>query len=505
MRKVIVSLFLLFIIGNLQASSLSSSFEEAFKSTTIQSGGAGQFSAGGRTIHSGGYVRIRIPTVAGPNPIKVQAPAIRGGCNGFDLYGGSFSYIEADEILAWLNAVIQNSGALATYMFLTFLQEQCSVCSEIMQTLYAMQDMLNMTMQDSCTTANALVSGLNGDGQAWDAYKQGVVESAKRVGNSAGKVGGTVSSWYKDPISVNKQAEENVADIVSKATSDAEERVRSVTGGNPLMLAIRDGNLLDIFRKRFKDNTLTTKQLYVYLVAFGGSYIVDLNADGSAGGDDGSLKRNIDIKVNSIESFIDGTYVNFDADMDCNDELLCLNPTTISFKDGFADVKPFAKNFVCMMEGADLNGATCGDGVGIVKKLGRKEGESGKFTTDELDFYQTFSSRVPVVAMLEKVASSKTAKDMLYLCLKENLIIDFAWAEILFAYENLINGLKIVAVSDGSAASVRNHYLQSVERNFEKLKAEYASKKNKTVNPDTQCSSVEVDLFLQARDLLGDK
>lgn len=444
-----------------EAEDLGDYFEEM----TMQTGGAGQYSAGGRTIHSGGYVRIRIPTEPAPNPIKIQPPSMRGGCNGFDLYGGSFSMIEEEELMSWLNAVVENGGALATYMFMTFLQEQCAVCSEVMNVLYSMQDFLNVTMQDSCTTATHLIEGMRGGGPGWESYKQGIV-------NSASKVGSTFST-LTDAAAIRKKGEESPQDVAAAAAGNADDRARTLTGGNPLYMAIRDGGLLNKYKKRRADlSTLTENQLYVYLTGMAGSLVKDLKMAGETNAGDAQFVS-IEPFI-SIRSLIDANFNDKEFEMACESATSCLRPTNVSFKDGYGrEIKSFADTMSCMMKGVDVNGAVCGSTGGLLNKIGARTSE-GAMTAEEREFFLTFSPRLPVMAMLQDVSTSVTAKQTLYECMKERLVNEFAFTEIMFALTSVRDALADLAVT-GTGQTVRDEYRDSVIKRIAIIESEFSS------------------------------
>ena len=152
-KFVYSSLFCVFLIfkSSFSNADLASALNDAFDGAVLSSS-PGQYQIGGRTVYSGGYIRTRIPMAAPPVPFTIQGPGFSGGCNGIDIYGGSFSYISADEIISWLEKVMANTGALAAYTFMTYLKDACSVCSDTMDTLYAMQDLMKNTMMDSCSS-----------------------------------------------------------------------------------------------------------------------------------------------------------------------------------------------------------------------------------------------------------------------------------------------------------------------------------------------------------------
>lgn len=482
--------------GNASAG-LNDAFSNAFSDATVQTGGAGTFELNGRTLHQGGYVRIRIPTAPAPNPIRVQPPTIRGGCNGFDIYGGSFSYITADEFLDWLNAVIENSGALASYMFITYLQEQCSVCSEVMQSLYAMQDLMNMTMQDSCSTATAMVDGLQGvitgdDTPSWDAYKEGVKKSAINFSDQ-------VEATYDDAVQALRSGEESVKNLASSAVPNEKDRIKTLYGGNLVYWLIEDTDALSAFRSFLNNSTLTKEQLYVYLVAMVGNYVSFVDetvSDGTQTTRVGDYRSTV-----SITDFIEGTYNDLVLPADCaaaGAGSYCRDPGNLVFKDGFAEVTPFADTFTCAMEGTKMDGSTCGSD-GLLVKLGKDKDSVPAITTAEKDFIMTFKPGINFGAMLNTLSSSDTAMSVMYDCFKESLLEDFAYVHMRWTHELVKKQLEGLDMGDGQGKDAKSAFSKMIVDRMVELEKQYRELRE-NVQQESNCQADQVKSFLDLKE-----
>ena len=107
---------------------------------------------GGVTL---GRVSARVPVTA-PRLISYTPPAINGGCGGIDLYGGSFSFINKDQMTEALRSIATNA---VSYAFTLSLQSVCPPCMQTMQSLRDQVDEINAMMRDSCHWATTLVDG----------------------------------------------------------------------------------------------------------------------------------------------------------------------------------------------------------------------------------------------------------------------------------------------------------------------------------------------------------
>jgi hypothetical protein len=453
------------------SDGLNDAFSDAFGSATVQTGGSGTFELNGRTLHSAGYVRVRIPVVAAPNPVRFQAPGIKGGCNGFDIYGGSFSYISEQEILDWLNAVINNAGALATYMFITFLQEQCSVCSEVMQTLYAMQDMLNMTMQDSCTTATAMVDGVQGlftdkETPSWDAYAAGVKGSAMNFSNR-------IEANYDDAVGALTDAEESTSNLSSAAIADAKDRALKLYGGNMLYWVVEETAALGHFRTLLGNSALTKDQLYAYLVTLVGNQVDFIEGTTDTQANTNGTHQS---KVALID-FINGSFKEDTVPGKCagfpDAGNFCMNPTDTTFKSGFADTVSFSEKFDCAMTGQKPDGSSCGSGVGLLAKLGRDQGVVGTLTADENAFLRDFRPGYNFGGMLASLSPTPALMSQFHECSGEELKNGFALLHMERPIDIVIKMLNGVDFGSGNGGTRKSAYLAYLEKRKLALNDEY--------------------------------
>ncbi len=102
------------------------------------------------------YARTRIMR---PNLINFQPPSFKAGCGGIDLFGGSFSFISADQFVALLRNIGQ---AAVGYAFEIALNAICGDCLEILSDLQKKVQSLNEFFGNSCKMAQFLVDNTIG-------------------------------------------------------------------------------------------------------------------------------------------------------------------------------------------------------------------------------------------------------------------------------------------------------------------------------------------------------
>ncbi|MEZ8329144.1 conjugal transfer protein TraH [Vibrio splendidus] len=136
----------------LASDAISKQMDDAFGSlsnvTTPKS-----YNTARRGVFSGGQIFIKNPTKR-ITPITVTAPSFSAGCGGIDLYGGSFSFINADQMIETFQAI--GSNALG-YGIKLAVQAGCPTCEQVMTSLEKTAQMINSMNIDSCQAAQGIV------------------------------------------------------------------------------------------------------------------------------------------------------------------------------------------------------------------------------------------------------------------------------------------------------------------------------------------------------------
>lgn len=107
-----------------------------------------------RGVLAGGHVSVRT-NVMNAQIVSVVPPGINAGCGGIDLFGGSFSFISADQLIQVFRSVAQNA---ASYAFSMALQAMCPTCQALMNELQSKIQALNKLAVNSCQAGKMLVN-----------------------------------------------------------------------------------------------------------------------------------------------------------------------------------------------------------------------------------------------------------------------------------------------------------------------------------------------------------
>jgi conjugative transfer pilus assembly protein TraH len=108
--------------------------------------------------YTAGNIRVRGPA-RNSSVFNFSPPSFAGGCGGIDLFAGSLSYINQDELVQLSRAIAANAVG---YAFDLALETLSPVIAETMKDLRARLQSLNLQNINSCETAQGLVDSVVG-------------------------------------------------------------------------------------------------------------------------------------------------------------------------------------------------------------------------------------------------------------------------------------------------------------------------------------------------------
>ncbi len=89
------------------------------------------------------------------NLVSMKLPSARGGCGGIDVFGGSFSFVNSDQIVQLLRAVAANAKG---YAFQLAMDNMCPDCMKWMNELQTKLQKMNDALSNSCQLAQGIVN-----------------------------------------------------------------------------------------------------------------------------------------------------------------------------------------------------------------------------------------------------------------------------------------------------------------------------------------------------------
>jgi len=211
-RKILAVIFLLAmaieplpLAGSDLAGDMQDMFQRwGFRANTTK---PGAYEAQTRGFLVGGSINARSPHEY-LQPFALKSPNIKAGCGGLDIFGGSFSFINADQFVQFLRAVGQNALG---YAFSLGLEAVCPTCNSVIKWLRDQMNTLNKFGMDSCMAAKALVNTAGSSAGLWD------LEACKQAKGN----GDPVSGWLECASGGESQVRQQIRSVSDQKTQDA--------------------------------------------------------------------------------------------------------------------------------------------------------------------------------------------------------------------------------------------------------------------------------------------
>jgi len=270
-------------------SELSDFFDDMGAAANVTGPVAYQGQSAG--YYTGGGIWTRFPQKS-INPVNLQLPSVKAGCGGIDIFSGSFSFVNSDEIVAMLKSVANNALGFAFQLAIKSISPQISQTIEEFAQKVQQMNQFNM---NSCEMAQGLVAGLWGKNQGHQS------EVCKAIANSQG----WATDWAKARQGCNAGGER--ASIMD-SNSDPELPADSY---NYTWFMLEKS--YPSFSREFKE----------YLMSLVGTIIYERPADS----DSGATYRYYGVGDRALlTALIDGT--SSTTILRCDETTRCLNPTT---------------------------------------------------------------------------------------------------------------------------------------------------------------------------------
>lgn len=146
----------------------------------------GAFRGQTRHVVTGGNLMMRVPQ-RNYQLFSMTGPSFKAGCGGIDLFGGAFSFVNSEQLVAML----QNIGSVAvTQAFLLALD---SISPEIGKTLRTMQEWaqkFNSMSMNSCEAGQALAYG------AFGKINEAKSHACRSIKNGSGETPDYAKGWF---------------------------------------------------------------------------------------------------------------------------------------------------------------------------------------------------------------------------------------------------------------------------------------------------------------------
>lgn len=110
------------------------------------------------TVYTGGSIYMRTP-IRNYQMASIAPPSIRAGCGGIDLFAGSFSFINSEQLTALLRNIANNAVG---YAFMRAVKSVSPDLADLLQYLQDQASKINSMNMNSCQMAEGIVTATLG-------------------------------------------------------------------------------------------------------------------------------------------------------------------------------------------------------------------------------------------------------------------------------------------------------------------------------------------------------
>lgn len=273
----------------------------------------GAYETTARGVLTGGGVTVR-NEIAGLSLGSIKFPTISAGCGGIDIFGGSFSFISADQLVEFMKNIASNAVG---YAFQMALENACPQCKAIISDFQALSQAINSMNINSCEAAEGIVTTLMGN------------ESA--TGKKLNRMGQNLSTSFGnlvDDISAAYYGTQTSGESTAKKLKDnPDNAVTKKMNVNVAFKSAKSAGASAIF------SSGSEKENIEFMMGLTGTVVFKW-PDGTNGQNvnDVEFSPTPFPKVTSFEEFVEGNSKTGKAvaAYSCDDATDCLNPTTTS-------------------------------------------------------------------------------------------------------------------------------------------------------------------------------
>lgn len=250
----IVVLFNIAISGKISASTLSKELNDFFDATGYahQSTDPSVYHDQQRGYYSGGSLIAR-RQVRHVQLAQIQFPNISAGCNGIDLFTGSFSMLNGKELERVATDIMSSTGA---YAWSIALEAMSPIAAGVLEKLHSRMDLINQFGLNTCATSAALVGGI------WPKMQSTQARLCQDIGTQERNI---FSDWAdaRQGCGVRGQMQ----DTLSKAPQNKGYEERKI-----------DGNVVwkALSRASFSNDSIVMKEL---LMTLAGTAVISIQHD----------------------------------------------------------------------------------------------------------------------------------------------------------------------------------------------------------------------------------
>lgn len=470
--KIIAASALLASVAPAHAGGIMADLNRMFMSNSSQ---ATTLSTRDRVGVFGGSVTMRTP-IKPINLVAFDPPRLNAGCGGVDLYGGSFSFINGQELIAVFRSVASNAAGLAFKAAIKVISP--SLDSLITEFQSLLQNINNLA-KNSCSLAHLIV----------DPNERAIADAV----DGDGSVGSSLKSMFSDATSALKAYNANATDYLTKQgevnpkAGNQTAKAVLASGSSAILgmagLPNTDGSL-DKADDATNPNSLNNRVLISLL----GYDISGTNC--STSNEDGVSDTTASVSANSLgrikcsgvalltlDDFVKGGGAGSTEPNNPLKLYTCMNPLGAGVANGGFDPQvctkmqreDFAYPGIAGWANTMMFGSPTDTTVSATSILGlMNSGASGKFTTAQVQFIK--QTGIPLVGLMSKTSNPDFRRTIAIRLLEP--VKDCVAASMGLAMYKAALGIQN-----------NNSYVLSddVKRNIDRLRTDYMTRENACV------------------------
>ena len=332
-----------------------------------------------RGMFTGGSIYTRTK-IFNSNVVSFTPPSFNAGCGGIDMFGGAFSFINAEQLIQLLRSIVANAAPVLFYIAVSYISEKIA---KVMAKFQDIIQKLNTFLSNSCRLATGIATDI---ADAIGLPHSSDAPSAKSMFHTT--MEGVKQDWgdVMDMFTISKGGSPSPQQSV--ATKEPEKAKELGVYGNVVWKALQKENMSGGSATKLMSSFGTSaKTIRQEILSVAGSVILtkpastsssqSASGSGSNSTDSSQIQRILAPKI-SLKDMVTGNTGRQVEYWVCNNDD-CDNPTTGSLSD--VPVGGFTQQIYQKL---------CGDAAcsgGIIGKLASDgKQQQDNMTTDEANF-----------------------------------------------------------------------------------------------------------------------
>lgn len=181
-------------------AELQDALDSMFTSNSTTPGSFSNQTRGG-LVGGGGSIRMPIRNI---NLVAFDPPRISAGCGGIDLFGGAFSFINADQLVALFRQIAANAVGVAFKAAINAINPQLAGLMEEFQSKIAA---LNNMMKNTCAVAQTVMDKSGASDAIRSFVGQSTSSITEAIGGGVSDVLAGVNSILPEPNKVTRDSQ----------------------------------------------------------------------------------------------------------------------------------------------------------------------------------------------------------------------------------------------------------------------------------------------------------